>query len=474
MFKNVCDVLSVSPATINAATGRSRILRQPLILVALAILCVATVSSSYAQTFTTITTGVGSPYDSPLIQGTDGNFYGVESNSVFKITPQGALTTLYTFCNTCGIDPSGALAQGADGDFYGTTRGEGTKSAGTVFKISRKGVFTSLYTFDNSDGTSPNGGLLQGTDGEFYGTTALNGGNRALGTIFKISPTGVLTTLYAFPSSGSQGGEPAGGLVQASDGNFYGDTSIGGGSGCRGNNGCGTIFEIAPSGTLTTLALLQEPDGDPQSSLALGSDGNLYGTANTTQGGAAFEATPGGAVSTLYTFASGDGSEIPIGGLVQGTDGNLYGTTELAGGLPCNTRFTTCGTVFQLTPSGELTTLYSFTGGTNGENPITTLLQATNGIFYGRTSSTIFSLSLDLAPFVTPQPKLGSVGNKITILGNNLTGTAAVSFNGTPATFTAGESAILATVPAGATSGTITVTTPSGTLSSNVVFTVTP
>jgi uncharacterized repeat protein (TIGR03803 family) len=261
--------------------------------------------------------------------------------------------------------------------------------------------------------------------------------------------------------------------VQGSSGNFYGDTSSGGGTGCTNNEGCGTVFEVTPSGTVTTLAVLEEPNGQPLSSLALGTNGNLYGTATAPQVGAAFEVTPEGAVSTIYTFEGGSGGENPEGGLVQGTDGNFYGTT-IAGGRHCgNFPNETCGTVFELSPSGTLTSLHIFTGTTDGSNPTTTLMQSTNGTFYGLTSTTIFSVSTGLGPFVIPQPTLGAVGKKVTILGTNLTGTSAVSFNGTAATFTASGSAINTTVPAGATTGTVTVTTSSGTLSSNVVFTVT-
>jgi len=483
MFNNSLSRLQRFVSSLSSIAKRGELPSRSFIFV-VALSCAALTLTSPAQTFTTIATGVGTGYNSPLIQGTDGNLYGTTSGNVFKITPAGTVTYVYGFCSQPGCpdgkSPSGALVQGTDGNFYGTTReggvtGNNVNPQGTVFKISQKGVFTNIHTFSGSDGGTPNGGLVQGGGGDFFGTTLVRGGDLSLGTTFKISPTGVLTTLYAFPSSGSQGGNPAGGLVQGNDGNFYGVTSDGGGTDCSDvdGSGCGTVFKVTPSGIFTTLAFLEPPDGFPQSSLALGSDGNFYGTANTPEVGAAFQMTPDGAISTLYTFDGSVGFDAPVAGLVQGTDGNFYGTTRVTGGRTCNPQDTDCGTVFQLTPSGELTTLYNFTAGTDGSDPITTLMQATNGIFYGRTSSTIFSLSMGLAPFVIPQPKLGPVGKKITILGTNLTGVSAVSFNGTPATFTAGTSAILATVPAGATTGTITVTTSSGTLLSNVVFTVT-
>ncbi len=477
MRKNAASLL-VSLRQYAVKLSHSDASRQLLSGLALSLGIMTAISSS-AQTFRTLATFTDSPFplDAPLIQGTDGRFYGTTTmrggdtsnpNILFRITSGGSLTTLHAFCAqpgcTDGESPSGALVQGADGNFYGTTRD------GVFYSISPAGVYTVLHQFAGTDGMYPNGSLVQGADGNFYGTTQTGGGNQSLGTIFKISPAGVLTTLYAFPSSGLEGHQPTAGLVQASNGNFYGSSSSGGGTGCYDNEGCGTVFEITPTGTLTTLAILEDPDGQPLGGLALGADGDLYGTATAPQIGAVFEVAPTGGATTLYAFAGGSGGANPYAGLVQGTDGNFYGTT-FYGGLKC-ARFG-CGTVFELNPSGTLTTLHDFNGTTDGVYPSTTLMQATNGTFYGTTFSTIFSISTGLAPFVIPQPAFGSIGKKVTILGTNLTGTTAVSFNGTPATFTATGSAIDTTVPTGATSGTITVTTPSGTLSSNVVFTVT-
>src|SRR5208337_1991139 len=198
-----------------------------------------------------------------LVQDTDGNFYGTTfgddnptcggsgCGTVFKITSGGTLTTLHSFCalSSCldGGNPTAALVQGTDGNLYGTTSAFGKDLEGTVFKITTSGKFTTLHTFSGTDGNSPYGGVIQGIDGNFYGTTGY-GGAGGNGTVFKITPTGKLTTMHSF--KGADGANPYGGLVQGAPGllpgNFYGTTYAGGA------NGYGTIFEITPTGTLTT------------------------------------------------------------------------------------------------------------------------------------------------------------------------------------------------------------------------------
>lgn len=491
MFNSGCDALSAySPQAAVRSTQaglRGRILISTILLA----LCVVTSTFSSAQTLTTLLSFTGANGSSPqygsLIQGIDGHFYGTTPSggtsiactggcgTLFKLTPSGALTTLYNFCSrpNCadGSEPSSPLVQGADGNFYGTTYQGGANGDGTVFEITPAGSLTTIHSFDGTDGSIPNGGLIQVATGDFYGTTQ-GGGNgttcgAGCGTIFKMTATGSLTSLYSFNDTRKSGAVPFAGLALSANGNFYG-TTLEGGTGARG--GPGSLFEMTPAGAVTTLLMLKD-SGDgyyPHDSLIVGPGGNFYGTAAS---GAVFELTTGGAYTTLYTAQDFD----PYDSVVLGNDGNFYGTSYGGGGCDVG-----CGTVFELTPTGEFTTLHNFDN-TDGKDPYAGLMQSTNGIFYGMTSSggtdnigTIFSLSTGLAPFVTPRPASGSVGKKITILGTNLTGTSAVSFNGAAATFTATGSAINTTVPAGATSGTITVTTPSGTLSSNVSFTVGP
>ena len=175
-----------------------------------------------------------------LVQGNDGNFYGTTRSGgtsmncgggcgiVFRINPSGTETNLHSFDGTDGSTPQqGVLLQGSDGNFYGVTPGGGTQNMGNVFRISSSGSLTNLYSFNYSDGESPEGGLVQGSDGNFYGTT-VEGGASGYGTVFRITPNGTLTNLWSF-TGGIDGGKPQAGLVQGSDGDFYGTATLGGG-----------------------------------------------------------------------------------------------------------------------------------------------------------------------------------------------------------------------------------------------------
>jgi uncharacterized repeat protein (TIGR03803 family) len=215
--------------------------------------------------------------------------------------------------------------------------------------------------------------------------------------------------------------------------------------------------------------------------LVQGTDGNFYGTTGnggTNKQGTVFKITPSGTLETLHSFDGADGS-YPYAALVQGTDGNLYGTTHEGGANDINYLCPLgCGTIFKITPSGTLTTLYSFCSQANctdGTLPGAGLVQDTDGAFYGTTESpsTVYSLSMGLGPFVETQPPSGKVGAAVKILGTSLTGSTSVTFNGTAATFAVvSASEITTTVPTGATTGTVQVVTPGGTLSSNVPFRV--
>ncbi|HEV3279657.1 MAG TPA: choice-of-anchor tandem repeat GloVer-containing protein [Terriglobia bacterium] len=456
----------------------------------------------------------GSLPQAALVQAANGNLYGAtyeggangNGGTIFQITPQGALTTLYNFCSrsacTDGNGPKSTLVQDAHGSFYGTTYQGGAYDEGMVFKLTPSGTLTALYSFcpDSGcpDGALPAAGAVEATNGNFYGTT-YGGGASDLGTVFEVTPGGTLTTLYSFcaKTGCTDGSYPSAALIQASNGNFYGTTLFGGGSKAACSDGCGTAFEITPGGTLTTLYSFCShsgcTDGEfPSGSLIQATDGYFYGT--TSAGGNSacvsgcgtiFKISPGGTLSILHSFDGTDGS-IPDAGLVQGSDGNLYGTTQ-GGGANGN------GTAFKINPGGTLTTLYSFCsqGGdscTDGAAPTGALLQDTNGSFYGTTSSggesnascvggcgTVFRLGVSLSPFVKAQPGSGQVGNPVAILGTNLTGASSVSFNGTTAKFkVVSNSLITTTVPEAATTGTVRVVTPGGTLLSNVPFRVLP
>jgi uncharacterized repeat protein (TIGR03803 family) len=450
-----------------------------------------------------------------LVQATDGNFYGTTNlgggrgatftcpfippngcGTVFKITPSGVLTSLFRFDYTDGFAPLAGLVQDTNGKFYGTASAGGAHGYGTVFKITSNDTLTTLHNSGRRDGANPFAPLVQATNGTFYGTTNAGGANNNKGTVFKITPSGTLTTLYSFcprPQNGCPDGSRPflAGLIQATDGNLYGTTFNGGA-----NDDYGTVFKITPSGTLTRLHSFDGTDGAwPQGGLVQDTDGNFYGTTTargTNNDGTVFKITPRGKLTTLHNFDGTDGLG-PEAVLVQGTDGNFYGTTFYGGAQgACSSQFG-CGTLFKITPSGNLTTLYNFcsqSGCTDGAWPQGGLVQGTDGNFYGTTGGganqscsnsnfyvpgcgTVFSLSVGLGPFVETNPTSGKVGKAVKILGSNLTGATSVTFNGTAATFTVkSKSEITTTVPTGATTGTVQVVTPGGTLSSNVPFRV--
>ncbi|HTZ98378.1 MAG TPA: choice-of-anchor tandem repeat GloVer-containing protein [Terriglobales bacterium] len=459
-----------------------------------------------------------------LVQGLDGNLYGTAEfgganctpeqgcGTVFSITPTGTLTVLYSFCQQVNCDdgasPRAPLVETINGNFYGTTENNGTRDQGVIFRITPTGTFTTLYNFCQqrgcADGANPVAGLVQ-SNGNLYGTTRYGGASN-YGEVFEISPT-KLTVLYSFCSQPncSDGAYPDGTLVKASNGNFYGITRAGGISGCNTGGGCGTVFEITPAGRLRTLyrfcSQTNCSDGsNPEDGLLQATDGSLYGT--TEFGGNGFECgaggcgtifkmTPGGQLTTLYSFCIEVGcpdGDYPYAGLVEGTDGNLYGATS-DGGANC-TPLGGCGTIFNLTIAGQLTTLYSFCSQPNcsdGGQPLGGLIQDTNGVFYGTTyfggaascavngCGTVFSLDMGLGPFVTFVRNAGKVGESGPILGQGFAGTYSVRLNGVPANFTVvSDTLIKATVPQGATTGYVTVTTPTGVLTSNVPFHVIP
>lgn len=468
-----------------------------IILSSFVILAAMSVAAP-AQTYNVIASfdGINGAYPeyATLAQGRDGNFYGTlfygcTNGSVcivYKVTPQGKLTHFCAQLNCPDIiQPYGGLVLATDGNFYGTTAQGGTYTWGTVFKMTPAGAVTIVYSFcaiqpTCADGLFPLFGVIQGSNGKFYGTTPSAAVTGSQGTVFQLTAGGVLTTLHSF--NGSDGSNPSGPLVQGSDGNFYGETLSGG---LYGN---GTIFKITASGKFATLHNFTGVDGsEPSLGLIQALDGNFYGTAQfggANGGGTIFKMTPAGSLKTLYNFCNQpnciDGNR-PISPLVQATDGNFYGTSGGGGAW---------GTIFQVTPSGTLTTLHTLTGPPDGSTPQSGLLQSTNGTLYGATTwggdgpvvncgslgcGAVYSLSMGLGPFVSFVQRAAKVGQTAQILGQGFTGTTQVSFNGISAAFTVKSSTFLtATVPTGATTGYVTVTTPTGTLTSNVPFRVTP
>ncbi len=456
------------------------------------------------------------PTQSGLTLATDGNFYGATLNGtgsngiVFRLTPAGTLTTLHTFSGTDGSQPLAPPIQGTDGNLYGVATQAGVNSCGTIYKLTLSGTFTVLYQFDSTHGCFPYAPMVQGTDGNFYGTT-LSGGADNLGVIFKMTPAGKLTVLHSFDTSF---GGPESPLIQASDGSFYG-TAPGGGEFAG-----GAVFKIAPTGKFSVLhGLNGTTDGySPLAGLVQATDGNFYGTAsqggsstNCTSGcGTVFRVTPAGVFDVIYNFDSTTGY-LPEVTLFQHTNGTLYGDTEFGGTggtqqfcMPGN-----CGAFYSLNIGAA--PFVTFVGpavakvgktveilgqGFSGTTAVTfgsaaasfkvssdTYLTATVPARATTAAVTVTTpggtLTGNKTFRVTPQiirfsPPSGAAGTPVTITGVSLTQTTKVAFGGVAATaFTVNsDTQVTATVPIGAVTGKIVITTPGGTAPSTTNFTV--
>jgi uncharacterized repeat protein (TIGR03803 family) len=461
----------------------------------LVVFFAAAALSVSAQTFTDLVFFVGTdganPYAS-LVQGPDGQFYGTATDggnigcgefgcgTIFKVDSSGNLTTLHSFTGSDGWDPTSTLTLSNDGNFYGTTFG----GSGTFFKMTPDGTLTTLYTFCSlpkcADGANPYSGAILATDGNFYGTTYL-GGDNGWGTVFKITPTGVLTTLHSFCSTTGcpDGSNPEGPLVESASGVLYGTTPYGG----RKISPAGTVFSVTATGVFTVLSKFNNGKNNPSgpfAGLIQGTDGNLYGTTQSggsSNAGTVYNVSPAGSLSVIYNFKGGNSGYYPFAGVIEANDGNLYGTTIYPNTLG--------GTIFQVTPAGNWTKLKNFNDA--NDEPLGALVQGTDGSFYGTTylggartnacyaesCGVLFSLNNGLSPFVKTVPVAGSVGTTVLILGNSLSSATSVTFNGTAASFTVvSATEITTTVPAGATTGIVQVTGSSGTLTSNLSFRV--
>ncbi|MGB8700296.1 MAG: choice-of-anchor tandem repeat GloVer-containing protein [Thermosynechococcaceae cyanobacterium] len=288
-----------------------------------------------------------------LLQANDRNFYGTTSGggrfnrgTVFRMAANGTLATLVNFNGLNGSNPSAELIQAKDGNFYGTTTQGGSFDKGTVFRMTAAGTLTTLANFRGKNGDFPTAKLVQANDGHFYGTTRFGGTSRK-GTIFRMKANGDLTTLVNF--DGRNGDEPIAGLIQAKDGNFYGTTAAGGTSkNCF--SGCGTVFKMTPNGTLSILANFNIGNGSqPLAGLIQASDGRFYGTTSgrvesdsqrASGTGTVFSIKNRGTLTTLVNFNGRNGSE-PWAELIQAKDAKFYGTTNEGG-------TSGSGTVFKL------------------------------------------------------------------------------------------------------------------------------
>jgi len=450
---------------------------QAAALLATTILMAALGSAQTVQDVVSFTgnNSLGNPGATPA-EGRDADLYGTcpdpkgTAGSIFILTPSGATRPFYKFNFTAGADPAGGLMLATDGNFYGTAAGGGGSGTyGVLFRISPEGTYTVLHNFlGGADGAGPFAAPIEATDGNFYGTTSGAAGIFP-STIYKYTPSGTFTTIYQFTKA--QGGSIGTPLIEGSDGNLFGTAFDGGAS----DNG--SIYELSTSGAL--LYNYSFPGGKGGANtfgpLVQASDGNYYGTTfyggNFIRYGRVFRMDRKGVVSTLYSFTGLEDGANPSGGLIQATDGNLYGTTSARG-------TNGYGTVFQISTSGKFKALYSFSAAI-GENPGPPPLQHTNGLFYGSLPfgstygyGAIYSLDMGLGPFITFVLPTGKVGQTAEILGQGLRGTTAVTFNGVTATSFSvkSDTYMTAVVPSGATTGPVTVTTPSGTLTSNKNF----
>ncbi|MBE2283556.1 MAG: hypothetical protein IAE77_08840 [Prosthecobacter sp.] len=341
--------------------------------------------------FTTATTGK-SPH--VLVRSEDGSFYGVTQQggtfnrgTFFRLGLDGSLSALHHFSSTSGT-PNKGMIQALDGNFYGTTAAVGT-SGGSIFRITPSGSLTTLVELNGFNGRHDRASLMQTTDGKFIGTGS-GGGDQQQGTVFSVSPAGSLTSLASFDAP-MLGSDPVAALVKAADGNYYGTARAGGA------NSKGTVFRMTPAGLVTVLTAFDGGNGAfPEAGLALGGDGNLYGT--TKEGGSSnlgtvFRLTTAGVLTVLHHFSGADGS-LPLHRLILAADGHLYGTTS-AGGATGN------GLVFRLTTASGTVTTVAELNGANGQAP-NELRQLPDGSFVGTTRlggsgnlGTVFAMAAD-------------------------------------------------------------------------------
>ena len=355
----------------------------------------------------TFTGGADGYLPSALIRDAAGNLYGTSNAGgnygagvVFKLDPKGKLKVLYTF--TGGSDggyPPGGVVRDAAGNLYGTVSSGGEYGAGGVFKLDPQGKETVVYSFTGGkDGSNPLAGIIRDTAGNLYGTTGYGGKNSGFGSCcgvaFEVDASGKETVLHTFTGPPDGAYLQSGVLLRDGSGNLYGITVEGGNTGkpCP-SVGCGVVFKLDSVGKETVLHRFTGTDGsDSWSNLIRDSAGNLYGT--TTSGGkygwgVVFSLDPQRKESVLYAFSGGNDGTSPGAGVIRDSAGNLYGTTVWGGNeksSSCPYGSQGCGVVFQLNPQGKEHVLYAFTGGTDGGNPGSDLIQDKAGNLYGTTA----------------------------------------------------------------------------------------
>jgi uncharacterized repeat protein (TIGR03803 family) len=439
-----------------------------------------------------------------IIQASDGNFYGAaqvtdegvsnpQGGTLFKLTPAGKFTKLFTFTQSAsgflnGNNPADGFVEANDGFLYGTTFDGGKQNDGVLFRISKTGAgFKVLHNFCTSgncaDGSIPNS-LLLGQDGNLYGTTLQGGstvtcGRIGCGTIFRFEPTtGTFTVLHRLAGV-TDGVDPLG-IIQAANGNFYGVSQ-----GLDVNSFNEDIFQFTPAGKFTVQFKSATFDIGI-SGLTQGAHGNLYGAFESIEEGDInfFEVSTKGTGFVAFAPFTTLAGTTNIPSLFLASDGNLWDTNFTDSAAPM-------GSVFSISPKdGALLQTFAFDGA-NGNSPLAGVIQAADGTFVGTTElggtisgggnnfadGTVWTLDAGL-PAPTPAiaaftPASGAVGSVVTIRGSNFVGTTAVTFNGVSASFQVlNRQFISATVPAGATTGSIKVTNLGGTATSRQSFTV--
>jgi uncharacterized repeat protein (TIGR03803 family) len=337
-----------------------------------------------------------------LLRDNAGNLYGIAEGggtfgfgSVFELRANGSESVLHSFAGTPdGSDPVGGLVRDTAGNLYGATLAGGDFNLGTVFRISPSGKEMRLHDFKplGTDGGSPIGTVVRDSAGNIYGLT--NGGGRyGKGTLYEVFSTGGDTLLSQFGGSREEAEYPYSGLLDAG-GNFFGMTSGGG------TYSDGTVFEVTAAGkqgVLHSFAGAPTDGNGVVGNLIKDSSGNLYGA--TTYGGSGscdlsfvpgcgmvFQVSSKGAEKVVYSFTGAPDGQFPDAGVVRDSAGNLYGTTEIGGTGPCSaTEGPGCGTIYEITPSGQESVLYSFTDTPDGANPGAPLFLDSSGSFYGTT-----------------------------------------------------------------------------------------
>jgi uncharacterized repeat protein (TIGR03803 family) len=327
---------------------------------------------------------------------------GILLSCALATQAQIAESTLHSFCSqvanaSCsdGSGPAGDLIQASDGLLYGTTQTGGAHASGAVFAMNTAGALTTVYSFcaqaKCADGQQPESGVIEGTDGNFYGTTRLGGASGA-GAVYRLTRSGALTVLHNFCAQANcaDGQWPIAALTEDTHGNFYGAAQYGGA------HSAGTLFEITAAGQFLVLhafcSVAQCADGAlPAAPLLLAANGNGYGTTFGQPGskgsGTIFEITPSGVFTTLHAFCTAancpDGNA-PVGRLVQTADGSIVGATQFGGAHADS------GSLFAITPAGQFTTLHSFcglAGCADGSTPRSGPVLGSDGNLYGVTAT---------------------------------------------------------------------------------------